>query len=503
MVKYEDYIEIIKIDNYNQLIEKLQGNKPKFRQNYIFRGLGSTNYELIPSALRKDNNGRYILNNYIDSKFCVYETTSASNHFKRCIMSYEDYEKSNKKETPLLLDKNGKKHEDKTSALCWVSSEKELQFKRELYVLLKFFNLVDKSGLKISATPEIRRLVHENINFKPPQNKWPSNDFFEIISLAQHYGLPTQAMDWSYDFKSALYFATRNILQGNDDDCVLWAFNYKLFEDSYNPNHNFPYKLQFYRPEYNSNQNLKGQKGLFTFIISEDYNFDNRPLNNIIIEDVMNNIEYKAKNVNYVRIYGLNDFIIPSDEKIFYKFIIPNELKHEILKELYLDGYCEENLFPGYLGVVQGIENRVKLEDYERGLSTDKKTDILMSFNEKEIENIFNINKRIIFRKSFDYGGIDKVFIYSKSSGRILGYFKVYEIVKNAPENIWNTFRANSTLSKEDFFKYFENISEGYAIFISDLIKFQYPISLDLGEDLEYYQIDCKNKNLNFLLNFK
>ena len=310
-------------------------------------------------------------------------------------------------------------------------------------------------------------------------------------------------MDWSYDFKSALYFATRNILQGNSDDCVLWAFNYKLFEDSYNPNHNFPYKLQFYRPEYNSNQNLKGQKGLFTFIISEDYNFDNRPLNYIIIEDVMNNIDYNAKTKNYVKIFGLNDFIIPSDEKIFYKFIISNELKHEILKELYLDGYCEENLFPGYLGVVQGIENRVKLEDYEKKLSADKKTDILMSFNEKEVENIFNFNKRVIFRKSLDYDKIDKVFIYSKASEEILGYFKVYEIIKNVPENMWNTFRAKSTLDKEDFFKYFENLSEGYAIFITDLIKFQYPISIDLVANFEYCQIDCKTKNLNFLLNFK
>ena len=503
MAKYEDYIEIIKIDNYNQLIEKLQGNKPKFRQNYIFRGLGSIKYELIPSALRKNNVGEYILNNFIDSKFCVYELTSSLDHFKRCKMSYADFEKSNKKETPLLLDKNGKKREDMPPALCLVGSENELQFKRELYVLLKFFNLADKSGLKISATPKVRRLIHEAINFKPPQDKWPNPDFFEIISLAQHYGLPTQAMDWAYDFKSALYFATRNILQGNADDGVLWAFNYKLFEDSYIPNHPFPYKLQFYRPEYNSNQNLKGQKGLFTFIISDEYNFDNRPLNHIIIEDVLNNIDNNAKTKNYVRIYGLNDFIIPPDEKIFYKFIIPNELKHEILKELYLDGYCEEYLFPGYSGVVQGIENRVKLEEYERKLNTNIKTNILMSFDEKEIEHIFNNNKSIVFRKSFDYNEIEKVFIYSKSSRDILGYFKVNEIIKNAPINMWNTFRGKSTLSKEDFFKYFENISEGYGILGTDLTKFQYPIFLDLEDDFEYCQIDCKNKNLNFLLNFK
>lgn len=503
MVKYEDLIEIIKINNYQQLIEKLQGTIPNFRQNYIFRGLGSIKYDLIPSALRKDNDGEYIINNYIDSKFCVYEITSALDHYKRCKMTYEDYEKSNKKNTPLLLNKYGGAHIDEIPALCLVSSENELQFKRELYVLLRFLNLADKSGLKISATPKIRRLIHEIINFKPPQYKWPNPDFFEIISLAQHYGLPTQAMDWSYDFKSSLYFATCNVLEGNTDDCVLWAFNYRLFERSYSPNHPFPYKLQFYRPEYYSNHNLKGQKGLFTFIISEEYQFDVRPFDQIILEDVVNNV-YPHENINnYVRIYGLNDFIIPPNEKIFYKFIIPGELKHTILKELYLEGYSEENLFPGYFGVVQSIENSVKLEEYEQNLNAKLTTNIIMSCTEKEIENIFNNNKRIIFKKSFDYESINNVFIYSEQDDEILGYFKVHEIIKNNPHNMWDTFSGKSTLSKDDFFKYFENISEGCAIFISNLTKFEYPIALDFEWEFECCQVDSKNKKFNFLLNFK
>lgn len=82
MVNFEDFIEIIKIKSYEELIEKLQGKSPNFRENYIFRGLGSSKYELIPSALRKDENGNYMINNYIDSKFCVYELTSAADHFR-------------------------------------------------------------------------------------------------------------------------------------------------------------------------------------------------------------------------------------------------------------------------------------------------------------------------------------------------------------------------------------------------------------------------------------
>ena len=42
--------------------------------------------------------------------------------------------------------------------------------------------------------------------------------------------------------------------------------------------------------------------------------------------------------------------------------LIPEDEKPNILKELYSEGYSEEYLFPGYDGVKQTIENRVKLD---------------------------------------------------------------------------------------------------------------------------------------------
>lgn len=502
MKTYEDFVEIIEIDDYKQLINILQSSSPNFRKDYIFRGLGSTEYELIPSALRKDENDEYTITNYIDSKFSVYQPKSPSDHFKECRIPPETYSALSKKNHTILLNKYGQASDDNTKSLCWVSSDEELRFKRELYILLRFLNWTDKSGLKISTTPEIRKLIHENINYKPPQYKWPNFNFFEIISLAQHYELPTQAMDWSYDYKSSLYFATSNILEGNEDDCVLWAFNYKLFEDNYQPGHPFPYKLQFYRPEYSSNPNLRGQKGLFTFVISEEYNFDERPFDEIIIEDIIKNIRPEKKIENYISIYGLNDFIIPRNEKIFYKFIIPNELKHVILKELYLDGYSEENLFPGYRGVVQAIQNRVTLDEYIKELNTPKRINMIMSFDEDEIKSIFENEKRIIFKKKVYHTFLDNIFIYSKDTGKILGYFKGNNIIKNTPENMWNTFSEKSIFTKEKFIQYFENKNDGYGIIITNLTKIDYPIKLNLNLNSEFYYIHPNDKNLNYLLNF-
>ena len=47
----------------------------------------------------------------------------------------------------------------------------------------------------------------------------------------------------------------------------------------------------------------------------------------------------------------------------FYKFIIPQDLKAEILNDLYKDGYTEERIFPGYDSIAKSIENKIKLDE--------------------------------------------------------------------------------------------------------------------------------------------
>ena len=51
-----------------------------------------------------------------------------------------------------------------------------------------------------------------------------------------------------------------------------------------------------------------------------------------------------------------------TEEELVIEVIIPEDEKPNILKELYSEGYSEEYLFPGYNGVSQTIENRVKLD---------------------------------------------------------------------------------------------------------------------------------------------
>lgn len=160
------------------------------KKKCIFRGVSNIDYELIPNALRKNNDdGKYILCDYINSNISI---DYHSANFKD--IEYNDNEK-------LTL---------------------ELQYKREFFVLFRFLDLADKSGLKIPASRKVRKLLHSHINHFPEY--WPKSEFYEVISLAQHYGLPTYALDWSYDYKVALYFAVRNILKKRQEKVCIMGF---------------------------------------------------------------------------------------------------------------------------------------------------------------------------------------------------------------------------------------------------------------------------------------
>ena len=151
-----------------------------------------------------------------------------------------------------------------------------------------------------------------------------------------------------------MYFAVKNILNKDylcnkkPKNAVLWAFNYKYLDINYLLSETNPFAIKHYRPEYNSNPNLNAQKGLFTFVIKGVNDDATQPFNNFIGELLCR--------------FGRRKMKMPETEDVFYKFIIPEDKKPIILKELYSEGYSEEYLFTGYGGVTQTIENRIKLD---------------------------------------------------------------------------------------------------------------------------------------------
>ncbi len=89
---------------------------------------------------------------------------------------------------------------------------------------------------------------------------WPDRKLFDIMALAQHYGLPTRLLDWSKRAYVAAFFAASDYIGRNLDNemIAVWALNLSLIGEQGS--------LDLILPPANINKNLGAQTGIFTLL---------------------------------------------------------------------------------------------------------------------------------------------------------------------------------------------------------------------------------------------
>lgn len=121
---------------------------------------------------------------------------------------------------------------------------------------------------------------------------------------------------------------------------------------------------------------------------------------------------------------------------------------------------------------------------------------ILISIKPEFVNKILANEKLYEFRKSIFKQKVDKIFIYSTYPvKKIVGYFEVNEIICESPQELWNSLSKFSGISKKDFFKYYANSNEGFAIKIDNLHIFDEFIDMNKYNDFRAPQSFCYVEN--------
>lgn len=291
--KYEDAGEFIKSISFGGELYDI------FNGECIFRGLPSDEYDLVPSALRKEN---------------------------------EDY-------LWTLAGLNGPK-------LQWEVTQIDV----EEMILHKFYERCDYNCLYIPNSDRFRKsqidYVYKDMSMSIPE-KWIPSNLYEIAALAQHYGLPTRLLDWSRDMFVSLYFAVNGFmnLSSKSNYIVLWSLNI----DHINSYIHDGMPLKFINPPYFANPNLGAQKGIFTLWEI------NKPIKSVspMIVDIHVKVDRSPLDLliqNYINTHKES-----INTPFMYKILVSTaniRCLYDYLKKLRYDA---SRIFPGYNGVTKSI----------------------------------------------------------------------------------------------------------------------------------------------------
>lgn len=303
---------MIKSHDFNSVEELLDfiapWNDKANLEGFVFRGHSQESYKLIPTALRPDNIDKF---------------------WKEC---------------PL-----GRPIEQQHELLSW-------QINAEYTFIREFYRLADQLGLEVPISERIRKNLVQNFDFKTTAfrfepEKWIPNDLLEVAALAQHYGIYTRLLDWTYDIYVALFFAFSGALN-KDGRLAIWSINKEYL--SFLKGTTSEINVDFITPHYAGNPNLNAQKGLFTswsdvwldgmtqakLYLDNQYHIVNRkPLDELILDNLKteDNIE------------------------IFRKYTLPCSEAKKGYKILIKMGYGPARIFPGYQGVADQILQNHKL----------------------------------------------------------------------------------------------------------------------------------------------
>ncbi len=205
-VNFEEFIDILRPDKKSKLKEILNSSN----EHFIYRGQSNSEYELIPALYRG-------------------------------VFDYSIYSKT-------------------FDTLCFL----------QLSYLKSFIKGCDLNAVAIpNDSKEFRDQVldisHDKVFIDT--TIWPNKKMYELLAFAQHYGYPTELLDWSYNPLVAMYFAATGVTENKNSD-IKNSFSVWVIDTEKKQQLNSSNKSNFEIIDVPRahNINISSQEGCFTLI---------------------------------------------------------------------------------------------------------------------------------------------------------------------------------------------------------------------------------------------